>query len=101
MKTVDLNSLAMPKTITRPEAKTDQRNDILSSFGDVLKDAISKTNDQQLEADTLMEKLATGEAKNIHEVMIGVTKAEVSLQFLLELRNKLVEFYKEIMRMPV
>lgn len=72
-----------------------------SSFKETLGKVVNDVNAMQIKADEAIEDLATGKAKNIHEVMISMKKAEVSFQFLMETRNKLVEAYKEVTRMQV
>ncbi|MEK6730065.1 MAG: flagellar hook-basal body complex protein FliE, partial [Planctomycetota bacterium] len=44
---------------------------------------------------------ATGKVENVHEVMIAMSKAEISFKFMMEARNKLIETYKEVMRMQM
>lgn len=71
------------------------------SFGDMLKQAISDL--QQLQKISTYDNylLATGQAESLHKVMIDAEKAEIALQFTLQVRNKLLEAYQEIMRMQV
>ncbi|AOV09235.1 flagellar hook-basal body complex protein FliE [Sporosarcina ureilytica] len=71
------------------------------SFGSFLKEAINNTNVQQIESDLLTKKLVHGENVNLHEVMIAAQKASISLNATMEVRNKVVEAYQEIIRMPV
>ena len=101
MKVVDLNNLPGYQRLAKKQPETSSGMKMLGSFGNALKEALNNANDLQLNADDLMEKMATGEVDNLHSVMIGVTKAELALQFVMEIRNKLTELYKELMRMPV
>lgn len=70
-------------------------------FGKVLEDMVGKVSELQKTADQSIQSLATGEGKGLHEVMIAVEKASISFQMLTQVRNKAVEAYQEIMRMPV
>lgn len=70
-----------------------------TSFGDELKDKIQEVDTYQHAADKAMEKGALEGAQDIHEAMIKLQEAEVSLRLLLEVRNKAMEAYREIMRM--
>ncbi|MEE9391622.1 MAG: flagellar hook-basal body complex protein FliE [Planctomycetota bacterium] len=70
-------------------------------FGDMLKGMISDTEGMQKEADQAVHQLMTGEKQNVHEVMLSMAKADVSFRMMLEVRNKLVEAYQEVMRMQV
>jgi flagellar hook-basal body complex protein FliE len=71
------------------------------SFGSMLNKAITDVNSLQAEAGKAMDKLVTGEASDLHEVMIAVEKARTSFDLLMEIRNKTVDMYREIMRMQV
>jgi len=71
------------------------------TFGEVLQDAIQQVSDIQMDAGTEVQKFMSGEVKDIHTAMVAVQKAEVSFQMMMQVRNKLVTAYQEIMRMPV
>lgn len=71
------------------------------SFGDFLKDALNKVNELQLQSQKLTDDFAAGRTDSIHEVMIAGEKAEIALQFTMQIRNKILDAYNEIMRMPV
>lgn len=73
----------------------------VESFSKFLGEMVDKVNQTQFEADKAVQKLATGESKGLHEVMIAVEKSSISFQFLTQVRNKAVEAYQEVMRMPV
>ena len=72
-----------------------------SSFKNTLGGFITEINDLQTKANASIENFATGKVENVHEVMIAMAKAEVSFKFMMEARNKLVETYKEVMRMQM
>ena len=72
-----------------------------SSFGESIKNAISEVNNLQTEADTIANKLASGDAVEIHQAMIAMQKASTALQFTIQVRNKIIEAYQEIMRMQL
>ncbi|MBI5587541.1 MAG: flagellar hook-basal body complex protein FliE [Deltaproteobacteria bacterium] len=71
------------------------------TFSTVLKDSIDKVNKLQTEADKAIEGLASGEVKNVHETMIAIEKANLSFNMMLQVRNKLLAAYEEVMRMQV
>ncbi len=62
---------------------------------------VNEVNDLQMKAGESVENFATGKVENVHEVMIAMSKAEVSFKFMMETRNKLIDAYKEIIRMQV
>ncbi|QFF98529.1 flagellar hook-basal body complex protein FliE [Psychrobacillus glaciei] len=71
------------------------------NFGDFLKSAIESVNQDQKASDVLTDKLVRGEDVELHDIMIASQKASITLNTTLEIRNKVVEAYQEIMRMPV
>lgn len=72
-----------------------------NSFKAALSDALHKVNDAQHASSLATEKLARGENIDLHHVMITAQKASISLQATVEVRNKVVEAYQEVMRMQV
>ncbi|WP_153123684.1 flagellar hook-basal body complex protein FliE [Peribacillus tepidiphilus] len=70
-------------------------------FSSVLKESIEKINEAQNQSDQMTEKLIRGENVDLHNVMIASQKASITLQTSLEIRNKVIEAYQEIMRMQV
>ena len=72
-----------------------------SGFAATLKEAIGNVNELQKTSDVEMQKLATGRSDNIHDVMIAAEKADIALKLMVQMRNKIIEAYQEIMKMPV
>ncbi len=66
------------------------------SFADTLSEALNEVNDLQINADKAIEALVTGKSKNIHETMIALGKAELAFKLTMQVRNKVMEAYKEI-----
>jgi flagellar hook-basal body complex protein FliE len=75
--------------------------DSTESFGDLLSKTIKDVNNLQNEAGNAMEKMVTGEATDLHDVMVAVEKARTSFDLLMELRNKTMDMYREVMRISV
>lgn len=71
------------------------------SFGNFLKEAINEVNNKQIESDKMTQKLVLGGDVELHDVMIAAQKASIALNATMEVRNKVVEAYQEIIRMPV
>ncbi|MBI5058301.1 flagellar hook-basal body complex protein FliE [candidate division KSB1 bacterium] len=84
---------ALPET--NPVSGTDK------GFGATLKQFIGDVNEMQVSADVKTQQFATGEIKDIHEVMAASEEASISMMLLLEIRNKALDGYKELMRTPV
>jgi flagellar hook-basal body complex protein FliE len=75
------------------------RTSIGHSFSETLESFYSQVNDQINEANQKTEEFATGKHHDLHEIMIATEKASISFRLLLQIRNKLLEGYQEIMRM--
>ena len=71
------------------------------SFGDFLASSIGSVNNLQQEANVAIQKLASGENKNLHEVMLTVEKADIAFKQMNQVRQKVIDAYKEVMRMQV
>lgn len=71
------------------------------SFSQVLNQALSQVEQDQLSVDKAIEALATGEINDIAAVMIASERANLSLGLTIQVRNKMLEAYQEIMRMPL
>ena len=72
-----------------------------SSFVDLLKDSISKVGELEKEADKEVEKLAKAESQDISGTMIAIEKADLTFQMMMQIRNKIITAYEEIMRTQV
>lgn len=71
------------------------------NFKDLLKENINKVNNIQLDANQVTEDFALGKTDNIHQVMIAGEKAETSMKLTMAVQNKVIDAYKEIMRLQV
>jgi len=72
-----------------------------TSFSDVINEAITKVNDLQIESSKKTEEFISGESSDIHSVIMAGSKADLALQMTLQVRNKVMEAYKEIMNMQM
>jgi flagellar hook-basal body complex protein FliE len=71
------------------------------SFSQVLSDAVEQVNDLQKQADVLATQAATGDLEDVHQAMIAMEKAVLALEFAVQVRNKAIEAYQELMRTQV
>jgi flagellar hook-basal body complex protein FliE len=71
------------------------------SFASVLTDSLAEVNRLQQKADAAITALATGDKASLHDTMIAMEQASVSFRLMMQVRNKIVEAYQEIMRMQV
>lgn len=72
-----------------------------SSFGDLVSNLVKDSNAQHTQADQSLEQLISGDADNLHNVVLDAARADLSFRLLMEIRNKLLDAYQEIMRMQV
>lgn len=72
-----------------------------TEFGNFLNNALEKLDNVQKEADKATVQLATGEAPDIHNVMVAMEKANLSFSLAVEVRNKVINAYQEVMRMQI
>ena len=77
------------------------RREEKSGFEELFVEFLKEVNDDQLKAREVERKLAKGEVKNLEEAVLTIEKADLSLRLLVEIRNKALESYQEIMRMQV
>jgi len=72
-----------------------------SSFLDTLKDSIKKVGELEKEADKEVEKLAKMESDDVSSTMMAIEKADLTFQLMMQVRNKIIDAYQEIMRLQV
>jgi flagellar hook-basal body complex protein FliE len=72
-----------------------------SNFFAMLKDGLKDVNSTVKESEKATVDMAAGKPVNLHETMLAVTKAELALNLTVQMRNKIVEAYQEVMRMQV
>ena len=72
-----------------------------ASFGSFLNDAISKVEGFQQNANASIERFLSGEGEELHQVALATQHAELSFDLFLQVRNKVVAAYEEVMRMQV
>ncbi len=70
------------------------------SFEQLLETSMKKVNNLQQDSDRMVNRLATGDVDDISEVVLSVQRAEFALRLITEVRNKLVDAYQRLGRMP-
>jgi flagellar hook-basal body complex protein FliE len=102
-----LNSMRSDAAMRKLDAKaqeaesTGSLGNILQSFGDVLKDQVAKISDLQAKADEAAQTYATGGDIELHNVILASEKAGLSLELAMQVRNKVVAAYQEVMHMNI
>ncbi|MCX6117161.1 MAG: flagellar hook-basal body complex protein FliE [Proteobacteria bacterium] len=72
-----------------------------TSFMDHLKEGVMEVNQMHKTADKMAMDLAAGKSENLHETMLATTQAEIGFNLMVQLRNRALEAYQEVMRMQV
>jgi len=72
-----------------------------ANFGDVLKQALQEVNTAQHTAEQEARNLMVGESTDMHTAILAVQKADVSFQMMMAVRSKLIDAYREVMRMQM
>lgn len=103
MQIKDITSFPNVAGLGGPEAPAAKAQDgeKTGGFADVLQSSIGEVNAMQQKADAAITALATGEKVSLHETMIAMEQADVSFRLMMQVRNKIVEAYQEILRMQV
>lgn len=83
------------------EKNINNKNEKNISFENFLKDAVYSVSNLEKKAGDMNIKFMTGEVENIHDVMIAGQKADIALQSFIEVKNKVIDAYKEIMRIQI
>ena len=78
-----------------------ETNEAGKTFAQTLTDAIGSVNEMQKESDVKAQELATGRTDDIAGVMLSAEKADIALRTMVQVRNKIIDAYQEIMRMQV
>lgn len=76
-------------------------SEVQGSFADTLKSAIDNVNQLQKASDKAAQDLAVGKTDNVADVMIAAEKADIALRVMVQVRNKIIDAYQEIMKMQV
>ena len=71
------------------------------SFGAMVTDGLHRLNDQLQTSQVDLQRLATGNVENLHQIMIRMEETRLSFQLMLQVRNRLLESYQDVMRMQV
>ena len=72
-----------------------------TGFGQMLEGLVQSVNDKQAAANQLSQQVLLGDSPNLHQSVIAMQEASVSFSLMVQVRNKLVDSYQELMRMQV
>jgi len=91
--TVKLPGLSLPT----PESTNAQP----SGFGNMFEQLVSSVDAKESQAQAVTRDVLLGKNDQVHQSMIAMQEANVAFQLMVQVRNKVVESYQELMRMPV
>ncbi|MCA9012255.1 MAG: flagellar hook-basal body complex protein FliE [Planctomycetaceae bacterium] len=90
----------LPQSIPLPVRDSKSANGSLP-FAEMVKGLITETDQQQLQSQDSVRQLITGETDSIHDVVLTTSRADLAFRLMMEIRNRLIESYQEVMRMQV
>lgn len=99
MKISDINISNRPGAADGPRVKDKEPDG--KGFLEMLEDSIGNVNKQILDSKDMAQQMAAGKPINLADTMIAITKADLSFKLLLQVRNKALNAYEEIMRMQL
>ncbi|MFQ6341831.1 flagellar hook-basal body complex protein FliE [Campylobacter sp. VTCC 70190] len=98
---MNINDLRLNNNVSGTSKSQNQQGGIGDEFAKMLKNEIDDLNKAQEAGEAAMTDIATGQVKDLHQAAIAITKAESSMKFMLEVRNKAISAYKEITRTQI
>ncbi|MGI6144362.1 MAG: flagellar hook-basal body complex protein FliE [Clostridia bacterium] len=78
-----------------------EKKEKTQNFGEFLKDALNNVNKTQLQAEQITKDFTIGDDVELHQVVLATEKAALALQLTIQIRNKVIEAYQELMRMQI
>lgn len=100
---MDVNSTKATNPLKLDNIKLDSKptNMNMKGFMDSMKEAWDEVNKEQKVSEQALADVASGQIKDLHQAAIAIGKAEMSMKTMLEVRNKAINAYKEILRTQV
>ncbi|MET3513389.1 flagellar hook-basal body complex protein FliE [Pseudacidovorax sp. 1753] len=72
-----------------------------TNFAQMVSAGLSEVNKKIIDGEVGLQKLALGEAQNLHQLMINLEESRLSFQVLMQVRGRLLEAYQDVMKMPI
>ncbi len=88
-------------TLDIPSLSVKNNKNFANDFSNMLKTNMDETNNLLNKSDSMVKEYATNRTMDLHEVMIAVQEAGMALSYTMQVRNKLIEAYQEVMRTQV
>lgn len=99
MNRISFDQQLFNQVANKPKQKTIAKTH--ADFAQALKESIQSVNQAQLNSEKVTNQFINGQITDLHHVMIAAEKASVTRTLTIEVRNKVIDAYKEIMRMPI
>ena len=96
MSEIPIKPVGSGEVANRPETPGAKKSE---GFSETLKEALREVNDLQNRSTEEIGRALEGDMKDVHSAMLALQKADLSFQLMLQVRNKLVQAYRDVMRM--
>ena len=98
---MDIHGIGPQAPVQKPTDLTEENSKADGSFVDTLKDSIRDINQIQIQAEQAIADVVAGNKQDLHQTMVAIEKADVSFQLMMQVRNKIISAYEEILRMQI
>ncbi|MBI4907220.1 MAG: flagellar hook-basal body complex protein FliE [Acidobacteria bacterium] len=92
-----IDVVSLSQSLTKPARQAEPQ----ASFSDVFQQSVNRVDRAQTEAREMANAFMKGEDREVHEVVLAAQRAELTFDYFLQVRNKVVQAYQEIMRMQM
>lgn len=96
-----VNNFVPSEKIFESNNNNNKINSSGNNFQSALKDSLDKLNEKQINADNITNDFISGKDVEVHEMMLSMEEAKMSLQLAIQVRNKVVEAVQELTRMQL
>lgn len=101
MEIPNILNASSPASTSLPTTRSENSNTEGSHFAGLVEGLLQNTEMDQDQIGTEVQKILTGETSSLHEVSLAVANADLSFRFMMQLRDQLIQTYREVIRMQV
>ena len=94
------NAMQVTEKLSKDKPGVAKETNAAGEFADMITDSLGDVNNMQTEKANMVKAFASGEETNVHELMITLQKAGLAMSMTTAVRGKVMEAYKELIRMP-
>ncbi|MAG55209.1 MAG: flagellar hook-basal body complex protein FliE [Planctomycetes bacterium] len=98
---IDVNAMRIAEDMARLQPQEQDKSGDGEGFSKVLEGLLEQADEMHKASHQKLDDFASGKIDDVHDVMIAMNRADVSFRMMLEVRNKLVDAYQEVMRIQV